>query len=155
MSSRANGAAEKLYVIYDGHCNLCLGSIAKLKELHSKADLHYVQIQQLEAAGSTEQLIPSVGLLKFEELYEKMHVADEQGQLFAGADGIVRILRTVKGFRWLSVLYRIPGMKSIANRMYKFVAKRRYEWFGSTEQSCSVNGCELPRKREENNRNVN
>lgn len=142
-------SAEKLYVIYDGYCNLCLASVAKLKELHSKAALQFIQIQQLEAAGDTEALLPRSPQLDFAALYEKMHVIDERGKLYAGADGVVRILRTVNGFGWLSAFYRIPGMSRIADRMYRFVANRRYEWFGSTEQSCSINGCDLPKSREE------
>ncbi|OBZ12458.1 thiol-disulfide oxidoreductase DCC family protein [Bacillus sp. FJAT-26390] len=155
MSPIASGNKEKLYVIYDGQCNLCLASVAKLKELHSKADLHYVQIQQLEAEGQAQKLVPHIRSLKFEELYEKMHVADERGELFAGADGVVRILRTVKGLRWLSSFYRIPGMKRAANYIYRFIASRRYEWFGKTEQSCSINGCELPQSGGENNKHEN
>lgn len=152
MSTSANGSSEKLYVVYDGHCNLCLASVARLKELKTNADLHFVQIQQMEAAGEEQKLVPGIRQMKHEELYEKIHVADENGQLFAGADGIIRILRTVKGLRWLSALYRIPGMKRLADRMYRFVANRRYEWFGSTEQSCSDSGCEWPQGGKENNK---
>ncbi|MDQ8737379.1 DUF393 domain-containing protein [Paenibacillus sp. LHD-38] len=151
MSNTGNRASEKLYVIYDGYCNLCLASVAKLKELHSKADLIFISIQQLETDHDTTRLIPRIDKLDFAALYEKMHVADERGQLFAGADGIVRILRTVEGFRWLSAFYRMPGMNRIADRIYRFVAKRRYEWFGSTEQSCSIDGCDLPQDRGERN----
>ncbi|WP_169082729.1 thiol-disulfide oxidoreductase DCC family protein [Paenibacillus sp. PL91] len=155
MSSTENGASERLYVIYDGQCKLCLASVAKLKELNAKAELHYVQIQQLEAEGQAQQLVPHIRPLNFVELYEKIHVADEQGQLFAGADGVVRILRTVKGLRWLSAFYRIPGMKRAADRIYRFIASRRYEWFGKAEQSCTINGCELPQSKGENNKHDN
>lgn len=155
MVSAKKGSTERLYVIYDGHCNLCIASVDKLKELNSKADLQFVQIQQLEAAGEAEQLVPLQGQLRFPELYEKMHVADESGQLFAGADGVVRVLRTVKGLRWLAAFYQIPGMKPTADRMYRYVANRRYEWFGRPEQSCSMNGCELPQSRGENNKHGN
>ncbi|MEV5025841.1 thiol-disulfide oxidoreductase DCC family protein [Paenibacillus sp. LPE1-1-1.1] len=152
MSLKGNQASEKLYVIYDGHCNLCLASVARLRELHSKADLQFIQIQQLEAVKDTARLIPHIDRFDFGALYEKMHVADERGQLFAGADGVVRILRTVRGFRWLSAFYRIPGMNRIADRIYRFIANRRYEWFGSTEQSCSIDGCDLPQDRGERNK---
>ncbi|OMF31689.1 hypothetical protein BK133_15780 [Paenibacillus sp. FSL H8-0548] len=155
MDAAMKGSAERLYVIYDGHCNLCLASVARLKEMNSKADLQFVQIQQLEAVGEAKQLVPHLGPLKFSELYEKMHVADESGQLFAGADGVVRVLRTVKGLRWLAAFYRIPGMKPTADRIYRYVANRRYDWFGKADQSCSLNGCELPQSRGENNKHGN
>lgn len=155
MSAETDSSSEKLYVIYDGQCNLCLASVARLKELKSNAELIYIQIQQLEASVEAEQLVPHIGQLNFRVLYEKMHVADGNGQLFAGADGVIRILRTVKGLRWLSAFYRIPGMKRAADHIYRLVANRRYEWFGSTGQSCSINGCELPQGEGENNKHGN
>ncbi|WP_424768155.1 thiol-disulfide oxidoreductase DCC family protein [Paenibacillus sp. sgz302251] len=132
---------EKLFIIYDGYCNLCLASTAKLKELPSYAELHFIPIQQLDQAELDKQLMHGLRQVKLETLYEQIHVTDDQGHVYAGADGVIRILRTVKGFRWISGIYRIPGMKRLADAMYRYVAKRRYDWFGRTEKSCSIQGC--------------
>ncbi|WP_127494552.1 thiol-disulfide oxidoreductase DCC family protein [Paenibacillus glycanilyticus] len=136
---------EKLYVVYDGTCNLCMGTVKKLQELRSNADLIFVPIQSL---GDAENRVPGIEKVAEADLYEKMHVADEKGRLFAGADGVVRILRTIKGFRLLASLYRMPGLSRIGDWLYRYIAKRRYDWFGRTEQSCSVNGCSLPSQHE-------
>ncbi|WP_028611804.1 thiol-disulfide oxidoreductase DCC family protein [Paenibacillus harenae] len=143
---------ERLYVIYDGNCNLCLASVARLKDLPADCELLFIPIQQIENAGKERRLAPGIEKLATEALYEKIHVADESGRLFAGADGIVRILRTVKGLKWISACYRIPGMKRLADRLYRYVAVRRYDWFGSAEESCSVHGCELPERQEGENK---
>ncbi|RCW42593.1 thiol-disulfide oxidoreductase DCC family protein [Paenibacillus prosopidis] len=149
MCAKAALSSETLYVVYDGQCNLCLASVAKLKELPTSAALQFVQIQQIELTDGNQPIVPGLHQVKREALYDKMHVTDEQGRLFAGADGVIRILRTVKGLRWLSAFYRIPGMKRLADWMYRYVANRRYDWFGSTGQSCSINGCErLPDRGE-------
>ncbi|CAM3321219.1 DUF393 domain-containing protein [Paenibacillus lupini] len=132
---------EKLYVVYDGTCNLCIGTVTKLKELSSNAELIFVPIQSLRNAGNA---VPGIEQAAETELYEKMHVTDEKGRLYAGADGVVRILRTIAGFRLLAALYRLPGMSKLGDFLYRYIAKRRYDWFGQTEQSCSVNGCKLP-----------
>jgi predicted DCC family thiol-disulfide oxidoreductase YuxK len=145
-------SSEKLYVVYDGQCNLCLASVAKLKELPTHAALQFVQIQQIGLEGDSPLIVPGLHQVNREALYDKMHVADEQGRLFAGADGVIRILRTVKGLRWLSAFYKLPGMKRLADWMYRYIANRRYDWFGSTGQSCSINGCVRSPDRGENNK---
>ncbi|MCM3630110.1 DUF393 domain-containing protein [Paenibacillus glycanilyticus] len=138
-------ASEKLYVVYDGTCKLCIGTVSKLKELRSNAELIFVPAQSLSEPGNK---VPGIEQVRETELYEKMHVADEKGRLYAGADGVIRIMRTIKGFRLLAALYRLPGMSRVGDFMYRYIAKRRYDWFGQTEQSCSVNGCTLPPQHE-------
>ncbi|WP_338555292.1 DUF393 domain-containing protein [Paenibacillus sp. KS-LC4] len=149
MASPRQRSAEKLFVVYDGECNFCIATVARLKELPSRADLQFVQIQQLEQQGMLG--VPGIQQVSEQQLYEKMHVADSNGVLYAGAEGVVRVLRTVKGLSVLSLLYQLPGMSRIADAIYRIIASRRYEWFGRTEQSCSVNGCEWKPPRQNNN----
>ncbi|CAH1204265.1 hypothetical protein PAECIP111893_02207 [Paenibacillus plantiphilus] len=143
----ANGAGrikgEKLYILYDGVCNLCLASVRRMKELPSSAELHDVSIQSLADDGGAAA-IPAVASMSQEQLLAKIHVVDMEGNIFAGADGIVRIMRTVRGFQWLAGLYRIPGMGRVANALYRFIASRRYDWFGKTDESCHAGACSLP-----------
>lgn len=136
---------ERLYVVYDGTCKLCIGTVGKLKELRSNAELVFVPAQSL---GEVDFRVPGIERARETDLYEKMHVADEQGRLYAGADGVIRIMRTIKGFRLLAALYRLPGMSRAGDLLYRYIAKRRYDWFGQTEQSCSASGCALPQQHE-------
>lgn len=138
---------EKLYVLYDGVCNLCLASVRRLKELPSSAELHYAAVQSLADSAA---LIPAAASIPQEQLLSKIHVVDADGNVFAGADGIVRIMRTVRGFQWLAVLYRIPGMGAIANALYRYIASRRYDWFGKTDESCHSGACSLPNHNRDN-----
>ncbi|MCA0755252.1 DUF393 domain-containing protein [Paenibacillus sp. N4] len=149
--NRTSPETETLYVIYDGNCRLCLASVSKLKELPTRSALDLIPIGQLEALEEDSIPLRALRGINNEELYEKIHIVDGNGRVFAGADGIVRILRTVKGLKCLSMLYRIPGMRRMADRLYRYIAARRYEWFGSAGQSCSINGCEREPDREGNN----
>ena len=142
MESRDN--RETLYVFYDGTCNLCLASVKRLKELRSSAELLFIPLQSLD--GDAAGRYPAVASLSKEALAAKMHVADDQGRLFAGADGVVRILWTVPGFRLLAPLYRLPGMKRAMDALYRYIAARRYDWFGQTDESCESGACTLPRR---------
>ncbi|BBH19278.1 redox protein [Paenibacillus baekrokdamisoli] len=134
---------DKLYVIYDGTCNLCLTSVRRLKELRSNAILRFVSIQSLE--DSYEE-IPGIDSVSHERLMSKIHVIEQNGHIYAGADGIIRILRTVRGFAWLALFYRVPGMRGVADVLYRFIATKRYDWFGKTDESCENGACNLPRR---------
>jgi len=133
---------EKLYVLYDNQCKLCLASVKRLKELHTSAELRFVSIQSyLEGTGET---VPEFGSVDKDKLLAKLHVVDETGRAYAGADGVVRIIRTARGLSWMAVLYRIPGMSRLADNLYRYVANRRYDWFGKTDEGCENGVCALP-----------
>ncbi|NBD25936.1 thiol-disulfide oxidoreductase DCC family protein [Paenibacillus glycinis] len=147
MGSRRKQAEEdrreKLIVLYDGTCNLCLASVRRLKELQSTAILRFIPVQSLE---ETYETIPELSAVTEEQLLTKMHVVEMDGTLHAGAAGVVRILRTVRGLRWLAPLYRVPGLRGAADFMYRFIAGRRYEWFGKTDESCHDGVCALGKR---------
>ncbi|SDX41243.1 thiol-disulfide oxidoreductase DCC family protein [Paenibacillus sp. CF384] len=134
---------EKLIVLYDGTCNLCLGSVRKLKELQSSAVLRFIPVQSLD---ETYETIPGLASLNTETLLTKMHVVEADGTLHAGAAGVIRIMRTVRGLRWLAWLYRVPGLGLAADGIYRVIAAKRYDWFGRTDDSCHEGVCALPKK---------
>ncbi|MBW7457601.1 thiol-disulfide oxidoreductase DCC family protein [Paenibacillus sepulcri] len=134
---------ERLIVLYDGVCNLCLTSVRRMKELRSSADLRFISIQSLE---ESEEEIASIQSFPREQLLSRLHVIDQGGAVYAGADGIVRILRTVRNLKWVALLYRIPGMRGMADYLYRYIAARRYDWFGKADDGCTNGSCTLPRR---------
>jgi len=140
----AAGANDRLYVVYDGRCVLCNGTVARLKTLNAGAELRFVSVQAVERREPEALELPALDKLKVSQLYEKIHVVESSGAVYAGADGVVRILRAVPGWRWAAWLYRIPGLKPLADRLYRFVANRRYDWFGRTDEGCADGACRLP-----------
>ncbi|UVI28098.1 thiol-disulfide oxidoreductase DCC family protein [Paenibacillus spongiae] len=138
---------EKIYVLYDRQCKLCLASVKRLKELHTSAELRFVSVQSY--LDGTGEEIPDFGSVDREKLLAKLHVVDEAGRAYAGADGVVRIIRTARGLSWLAVLYKIPGMSRLADALYRYVANRRYDWFGKTDEGCENGVCSLPAHHQE------
>ncbi|WP_181438793.1 thiol-disulfide oxidoreductase DCC family protein [Paenibacillus sambharensis] len=135
---------ETLYVLYDRTCVLCSETVARLKQLHASAELVYVPLQSLDEPVAPK--VPGAASLDREALLEKLHVVDAAGGVYAGADGIVRIMRTVRGLRQLAWLYRIPGMRLLADAVYRYVARRRYDWFGRADEGCAGGACAIPRQ---------
>ncbi|HUC91329.1 MAG TPA: DUF393 domain-containing protein [Paenibacillus sp.] len=154
MAVARGGAVEKLYVLYDAHCVMCAGTVKRLQALKGiRAELQYVPLQSLAEGGAPD--IPGRDKLDIEALYAKLHVVDGAGDVFAGADGVVRMMRALPGLRPVAWLYRIPGMRKAADGLYRFIANRRYDWFGRTDEGCADGACRLQEpptpKREDNN----
>lgn len=129
-------ARDRLTLLYDGECELCLHSVETIKRMRTDADIRMIALQQA-AAHELPQGISR------EQLLAELHVLDAEGRLYRGADAFARIIRTMPAWRWLAVLYRAPGLKPLADIGYRFIASHRYRLFGKAE-SCESGACRLP-----------
>lgn len=127
---------ENLVVLYDGQCNLCVNTVNVLRKLGTTANLEYIDLQQADVSA----IVPNVDQ---SQLLAQLHVVEAEGQLFRGADAIVRIMRTIPQLRWISFIYRIPGLKPLADVLYRIIAKHRYRLFGRKDE-CESGVCKLP-----------
>ena len=121
-------------VLYDGACPLCRRSIAIVKKLDW---FHKLALQDCRDQGHWP---PSEQKLEMKRLLEEMHVVTpDRRRTFAG----------YAAFRWIAwrlplswpiapLLY-IPGMPWLGNRVYLWVAKRRYDLI-----PCHDGVCQLP-----------
>lgn len=128
---------ERLLLLYDAECNLCLGTVEKLRRVRTKAEL----IMQPLQTAAPEQLPPGTTA---GELLAELHLIDGNGRVYRGAASVVRIMQTVPALAWLAPLYRVPGLHSLADVMYRLIAKHRYRLFGKTADSCGSGACRLP-----------
>jgi len=53
----------------------------------------------------------------------------EDGKLFEASQAVYRIAKSLKKYKWLTVLLRILPV-AFADKVYYFVARRRYRYFG-------------------------
>jgi predicted DCC family thiol-disulfide oxidoreductase YuxK len=144
---------ETLYVVYDAECALCAGAVRQLAAVRgARAELRFVPLQALEAKadGMRETVAPEpngwpdrLTRLDPEALRAQMHVVQADGAVFAGAEAVVRIMRELPGWRFLSRLYRVPGLGRAADAAYRYVARRRYDWFGKADEGCAAGACAL------------
>jgi Uncharacterized protein conserved in bacteria len=151
---------ETLFVIYDAECALCTRAVRQLAAVRgARAELRFVplraletpekpetrQTREAEATGGREQEPgpPVLARLDPDALRAQMHVVQADGAVYAGAEAVMRIMRELPGWRLLSPLYRVPGMKRAADAAYRYVAGRRYEWFGKADEGCANGACAL------------
>lgn len=124
-----NKFKNKSVILFDGVCNLCNKSVKFIIKRDSKNQFLFASLQS-DAAKTlllqyniTNSSLESIILLK-------------QGQVYRRSTAALKILRELNGF-W-SILYLfiiIPDF--LRDPVYNLIAKKRYHWFGRTED-CMV-----------------
>jgi len=105
-------------LIYDGECGICQQAVALLKRWDREHVLHFVPFQDEAAVARFGIALPA--------LAAAMHLIVPGGRVYPGADAIPELLRLFPGKRWLSPLFRIPGVLPLARRIYAWIAMRRH-----------------------------
>ncbi|MBA2485197.1 MAG: DUF393 domain-containing protein [Nitrospira sp.] len=114
-------------VIYDGQCRFCVKSkegIERLSRSNQSASVRYILYQSLEA----EQVLgPEYRPGRPEVAYW----VGGDGQIRRGLDAILPLLPRIPGGRLLVAFLTVPAFKPMVSRLYGFVARNRYRWFGA------------------------
>lgn len=128
-----------LRIFYDGECNLCARSAKWIRLLDwltliDRVDVHALADDELPSGATRTRLL------------EEMGSEDAGDRVRYGIDSLVQILLrlpllAIVGLV-LRVLFLIPPLHWVGRRMYRFIADRRYRWFGRAEQHT----CEMCRK---------
>lgn len=121
-------------VLFDGVCNLCNGFVQFMIRRDPDAHFRFASLQSeagkqlLEAHGLDTNNIDTVVLI-------------DNGQAYLRSDVALRVVAKWGGL-WpaLQVFSILP--RSFRDRVYDFIAARRYKWFGEKEQ-CMIPTPEL------------
>jgi predicted DCC family thiol-disulfide oxidoreductase YuxK len=120
-------------VLYDGNCPLCRRSVAVLKRLDWLGRLKCQDARDLEQLPAREPPLDPARLL------DEMHLVTPDGQ---------RVYHGFEVFRWMSwrlpalwlfapFLY-IPGVPTIGQRVYLWVARNRFQLVPCKDGVCQV-----------------
>jgi predicted DCC family thiol-disulfide oxidoreductase YuxK len=117
---------DRPVVLFDGVCNLCVGSLPWLLRMDRQDRLRFGTLQS-EAAS---ELLRQSGLSGD---YDESMVVIEGDRAYTESDAVVRIAWLL-GSPWAlgSVASIVP--KTIRDRAYRFLANNRYDWFGKRGQ---------------------
>ena len=117
-------------VLFDGVCGLCNGFVDFLLPRDPKGELVFGALQS--EAG--KQALRDAGL---PDTLPDTVVVVEDGRVHLQSTGVLRALAHLRWpWRALSLLIVVP--RPLRDAVYRFVAKRRYGWFGRRER------CRLP-----------
>lgn len=134
MSARLSTAAPaKDVVLYDGHCRICTQAARQLRPWLPDAEL-----SSFREPGVLERF-PGVTPERCERA---MQLVRSDGQVFEGAEAFVQALRR-RAIGKLATVYYVPGLRQLADALYRYIARRRFEIAGRTGQ-CDPDGtCHL------------
>jgi predicted DCC family thiol-disulfide oxidoreductase YuxK len=124
-------------ILFDGVCNLCNGSVQFVVARDPSARYRFASLQSpaaaslLRDAGVTSPLPDSIVLVEGDRVYVR-------------STAILRILRRLR-FPWPLAFALIAVPPFIRDRVYDFVAARRYRWFGRRDV-CMIPTPELERR---------
>jgi predicted DCC family thiol-disulfide oxidoreductase YuxK len=106
--------------IYDGNCVICQQSLSIIKALDWLNRVEFLNIHDWEQVS---QRYPA---LDFEAAMGQVHVITPEGAMLGGFAGARRLLRDLPlGFPfWL--LFHLPGMNWLGNKIYRLIARNRY-----------------------------
>ena len=116
-------------IFFDGICNLCNASV----QFAIKHDQHQVFKFTALQGDYAHQILPGLGV----DLGLLNSIAlVEDGKLYTKSTAALRIARRLNGL-WPLLYGFIIVPKSIRDKMYDFISRNRYKWWGK-QDSCWV-----------------
>ena len=126
---------ERIIVFFDGYCHLCSGVVRFILARDKKQRFLFAPLQ-----GSTASEM--LGLSPKQQAAPDSLMVWDKGRLRKESAAALHIARKLSGlWRILIILHLIPA--PLRNWVYRFIAKRRYRWFGKYER------CMLPEPGQE------
>lgn len=120
-------------LVYDGNCQFCLASVAKLQIMDLFGVIRPVNYQTVE---NIKDLHPQ---LTTEAAHSQLHLIEPDGTLYGGFD-VFRLLCWTMPMMYplIAVLY-FPGSGIAGPAVYRWVAKNRYLFHAN--RKCQANAC--------------
>ena len=121
---------EPTVVYYDGVCGLCNRLVDFVIHRDPKARFRFAALQTPRGERAAARVGLPVG-----ELHSV--IVEDGGALLVRSDAVLRVWRRL-GFPWSALAAAgaiVP--RPIRDAMYRFVARRRYGWFGKSD-TCRV-----------------
>ena len=113
-------------LIYDANCALCEATKSFLARWDKRNSVLFLHFQGNEA----QKLLPSLAGL---DHLDAMYLIDHKGNTWKGMEAAREILRYLPFGRFLAWLFYLPGVPLLADRLYIWIARNRYLWFGQAK----------------------
>jgi len=106
-------------LVYDGQCRMCTRLAHALRKWDGRRTIEVVPLQ---AAGVMARFpwIPA------EAYAQAIQLVGPGGQTWQGAAAIERLLTILPRGRWMAWIFHIPFVRTLADRVYRWVARNRY-----------------------------
>ncbi len=116
-------------VIYDGSCNVCTRQAELLRKWDHEAKLTVIPSQ----GPGVQARFPWIPA---EAFAESIQVIAANGRTFQGARAVEELVNVLPRWKWLAWIFRIPFIRPLAEKLYRWFARNRYK-FGCGDH-CSL-----------------
>jgi predicted DCC family thiol-disulfide oxidoreductase YuxK len=121
-------------VLYDGGCELCKRSLAILQRLDWR--------HRLTFADARDRAVVPAGLDPM-RLMAEMHVIAQDGRVDHGFRAFRRLAWELPPLWLLLPFLYVPGVPTVGQRLYLWVARNRYHLVPCHDGACAVAGKKL------------
>ena len=115
----SDGLGHPWTLVYDGTCRMCTRLSNALRTWDRGREIEVVPSQ---AAGVMARF-PWIPARAFSEAIQ---LVGPDGETWQGAAAVEQLLNILPRGRWIAWVFRIPFMRSLADRLYRWVARNRY-----------------------------
>ena len=115
-----------MIILFDGVCNLCNSAVDFILEKAQENDFKLVALQSEEGQQILKQFDLSLQINTVQLI--------QNNQVFSESDAVIEICKHLKSpWNWLTAFKILP--KTWRDNLYRYVANKRYKWFGK-RSSC-------------------
>ena len=130
---------HKKIILFDGLCNLCDASVQFIIKRDSKDVFRFVSLQSNLGQQIVQHLELNTQKVDSILLYNSV-----QNTYFYKSEAVFEIVKSSGGIFYCLLIFRLIPI-AITNKIYDFIARNRYRWFGE-KKSCFVPTKELESK---------
>jgi predicted DCC family thiol-disulfide oxidoreductase YuxK len=129
---------NKKIILFDGVCNLCDSAVQFVIKHDKKDDFRFVALQ----SDLGQEIIKHIGIDT--KNIDSIILYQPGIAYYYKSEAVLEIAKGLGGFFNLATLFSIFPT-SFNNRIYDYIAKNRYKWYGKKE-SCIIPTKELQAK---------
>ena len=124
-------ARSSLVVLFDGGCPICRGTVRTLRRLDWLDRLQFADATRPENRARVAPGLTEVDVM------QQMYAVDPDGRLHGGYEAQLRIARELPLLWPLQLIGRLPGVRQIGTRVYRFIAANRQRRGVCSDELCS------------------
>ena len=118
---RSAGPSRAYTVVYDGQCGVCGRIVAGLEKWDRRGELEILP-SQTPGLGARFPWIPERAFVDAMQL-----VRARDGKTWAGSAAFEQLLDVLPRGGWLAWIFRVPLVRGLADRFYRWFARNRYQ----------------------------
>ena len=114
----STGLGRPYTLVYDGMCRMC----TRLSNVLRKWDKGEIEVVPSQHAG-VQARFPWIPARAYAEAIQ---LVGPGGQTWQGSAAVEQLLNILPRGRWIAWIFRIPYMRTLADKLYRWVARNRY-----------------------------